>query len=312
MATWLLLFALFLVLYESGVLLWWHTAQERVRRQVVRNLASKINPEGMVRTTVLSETTSSPTRIAALFELLRFPNQFSRFHKASFMVLTLLAAAAGFILGTKFMGLLGIFAPLIGAFAVGSVPRLYRMRHRDKRLGDIEEQFPEALDFLSRSVRAGNAFSIALELLGGEAVDPLKSEIMKVTREIALGASLEDALQGLIARVPLLEIRMFVAAVLLQRETGGNLSEVLNKLANSVRDRLRLRGQVRASSGQGRLTAKVLTFMPVITMLTLKLVSPRYLDALTNDPIGPNLIGAAAVSQIIGYLVMQNMIRVEV
>ena len=135
---------------------------------------------------------------------------------------------------------------------------------------------------------------------------------MKITREMALGAGLEDALHGLIARVPLLEVRMFVAAVLLQRETGGNLSEVLSKLAISVRERLRLRGQVKAASGQGRLTAMVLTFLPLGTLLMLKLVSPAYINGLTNDPVGRNLLGAAIVSQILGYMVMQRMIKVEV
>jgi tight adherence protein B len=105
---------------------------------------------------------------------------------------------------------------------------------------------------------------------------------------------------------------MFVAAVLLQRETGGNLSEVLSKLALSVRERLRLRGQVKAASGQGRLTAMVLTFMPLATLVMLKLVSPVYLDNLLGDPLGRNLLGLAAVSQIIGYLVMRKMIKVEV
>lgn len=195
---------------------------------------------------------------------------------------------------------------------LGMVPKVYRSRNRDKRLAAMEEQFPDALDFLARSVRAGNAFSIALELLAGESAEPLKSEIVKITREMALGAGLEDALLGLVARIQLLEARMFVAAVLLQRETGGNLSEVLGKLANSVRERLRLRGQVKAASGQGRLTAKVLTFLPIVTFAMLKLLSPAYINGLIDDPLGRNLLGFAIALQIVGYLVMQFMIKVEV
>jgi tight adherence protein B len=129
---------------------------------------------------------------------------------------------------------------------------------------------------------------------------------------MALGAGLEDALLGLVARIQLLEARMFVAAVLLQRETGGNLSEVLGKLANSVRERLRLRGQVKAASGQGRLTAKVLTFLPIVTFAMLKLLSPAYINGLIDDPLGRNLLGFAIALQIVGYLVMQFMIKVEV
>jgi tight adherence protein B len=161
-------------------------------------------------------------------------------------------------------------------------------------------------------VRAGNAFSIALELYAAEAKEPLKSAFLKVTREMALGAGLEDALRGLIDRVPLFEVRFFVSAVLLQRETGGNLSEVLGKLAGAVRERARLQGQVKAASGQGRLTAKVLTVLPIAVVVLLKLISPSYLENLTNDPVGRNLLAAAVVSQTLGYLCMQKIARVEV
>jgi tight adherence protein B len=235
-----------------------------------------------------------------------------RFSKARFLLATLFGALVGYVAGTALSGFIGVFGPLIGAFAGGGLPRMYRTRHRDKRLGAIEEQFPDALDFLGRSVRAGNAFSIALELLAAEAQEPLKSEIVKITREMALGSSLQEALHGLIARVPLVESRMFVAAVLLQRETGGNLSEVLGKLAVSVRERLRLRGQIMAATGQGRMTAQVLTYMPVLTLVMLKLVSPEYVSNMTDSGIGRNLLGMALVGQIMGYLVMQRMIKVEV
>ena len=214
-----------------------------------------------------------------------------RFSKASSFLLTLLAAGLGFLVGTRFTGVLGILAPVIGAIMGTYLMRLYRARHRDKRLAAIEEQFPDALDFLGRSVRAGNAFSISLELLADEANEPVKSEIRKLTREMALGAGLEAALYGLVGRVPLLEVRMFVAAVLLQRETGGNLSEVLSKLAISVRERMRLAGHVKAVSGQGRLTAKVLTFLPIVTLLLLKVVSPTYVNALLERSSGPQSVG---------------------
>jgi tight adherence protein B len=315
MLRWFALFIIFLVLYGAAVLIWWQVENARQRQRIVRKLASNVNPERAVRTTVLIPRESKAKGVATFFRTGRTPSHaghVDRFSRGRFLILTLFAIVAGFLLGLKFTGILGFPAPLIGAFFVGSLPRIYRTQRRDKRLGAIEEQFPDSLDFLARSVRAGNAFSIALELLAEESSEPLKSEIVKVVREMALGASLEEALMGLIARIPLLEVRMFVAAVLLQRETGGNLSEVLTKLGMSVRERLRLRGQVKAASGQGRLTAKVLTFMPIATLLMLRLVSPEYLGALLNDPVGRNLLGLAAVSQILGYIVMQKMIKVEV
>jgi tight adherence protein B len=282
---------------------------------VVKSLASNVNPGGSVTTTVLIQKPGKVSGLAGMLKAGRSPasaGHIDRLSQGKFLLATVVLGAAGYMVGAKFTGTIGFLAPVIGAFAGAAIPRFYRAKHRDKRLSAIEEQFPDALDFLARSVRAGNAFSIALELLAGEAVEPLKSEIVKVTREMALGAGLEDALLGLIARIPLLEIRMFVAAVLLQRETGGNLSEVLGKLANSVRERLRLRGQVRAASGQGRLTAKVLTFMPVVTFIMLELLSPAYVDNLTGDVLGRNLLGAAIVLQILGYLVMQQMMKVDI
>jgi len=315
MLRWFAFFIIFLVLYGAAVLIWWNVENERQRQRIVRKLTSKVNPQGAVRTTVLIPRENKAKGLVTFLQSGRTPSHaghVDRFSRGRFVVVTMFGIVAGFLVGLKFTGIFGMPAPLIGAFALGSLPRFYRTQRRDKRLAAIEEQFPDALDFLARSVRAGNAFSIALELLAEEAGEPLKSEIVKAVREMALGSSLEEALMGLIARIPLLEVRMFVAAVLLQRETGGNLSEVLTKLAMSVRERLRLRGQVKATSGQGRFTAKVLTFMPIATLLMLKVVSPDYLGALINDPVGRNLLGLAAISQITGYIVMQKMIKVEV
>jgi tight adherence protein B len=208
--------------------------------------------------------------------------------------------------------LLGVAAPVIGAALLGAVPWLYRKRKQNKRLAEIEEQFPEALDFLGRSLRAGNAFSVGLELLALEVSGPLKIEVQRVTRELALGANLEDAFNGLMHRVELVEVRLFVSAVLLQKETGGNLNEILAKLSLSVRERLRLQGQVKAMSGQGRLTAAVLSVLPVILMIVLRIISPHYLDSLTGDAMGRNMLAGGTVSQMIGFIVMRKIITFEV
>jgi tight adherence protein B len=310
-----ILFLMFLVIYGAGVLIWWKLRSEKQRQQLVKNLSTKVNPEGTVRTTVLIEKPTRASGISSMFRTGRSASnsgKIDKLSKARFLMMTLGGIVCGFILGMNLTGFLGVLSPLIFAFVGGFIPRMYRSKNRDKRLGAIEEQFPDALDFLARSVKAGNAFSIALELLGSEASEPLKSEIVKMTREMALGANLEDALHGLISRIPLLEVRMFVAAVLLQRETGGNLSEVLFKLAVSVRERLRLRGHVKAASGQGRLTANVLSCMPLAIALMLQLVSPNYLHAMIDTDLGRNLLGGAVIFQMTGYLVMQKMIKIEI
>ena len=316
MLLWILLFTTFCTMFGAAAAVWWRVGAEKRRHRAVQSIASSVDPNKVaVTTTVLIEQPAKRGGLAGLFR--REPAAVDKggesvSSRGGLLILTLGMALAGFLLGTKLTGLIGPSAPFIAGIVAGALPKMYRNKHRNKRLAAMEEQFPEALDFLARSVRAGNAFSIGLELLAAEASEPLKSEILKLTREMALGAGLEDALHGLIARVPLFEVRFFVAAVLLQRETGGNLGEVLGKLAIAVRERLRLQGQVKASSGQARLTAMVLTCLPVATLIMLKLLSPEYLENMTNDSLGRNLLAAAVVSQILGYLVMQQLIKIEV
>jgi tight adherence protein B len=315
MLRWVSLFGIFTFIFGAAVFIWWQLENEKRRQRVLKNLASTVNLDTLaVSTTVLIEQPKAQSALASLFAGLT--SSAAAGHKASidfkFLLLTVAFACAGFVSGKRLESFIGLFAPWMTAVALGAMPKMYRSKQRNKHLAATEEQFPEALDFLARSVRAGNAFSIALELYAAEAKEPLKSAFLKVTREMALGAGLEDALRGLIDRVPLFEVRFFVSAVLLQRETGGNLSEVLSKLALAVRERARLQGQVKAASGQGRLTAKVLTVLPIATIVMLKMISPAYLEGLTNDPVGRNLLAAAVVSQTLGYLCMQKIAKVEV
>ena len=309
MRLWLVLFLSLTPMFAAAVFVWWRVQTELRKQRAVRSIALTIVPRDIPPPTTL--LIKRPTPRGALASLFRREGGFVS-GKAGFVILTLGMAVVGMTIGTRFTGVIGPSAIVICGLAGGSIPRIYRAKQRNKRMLAIEEQFPDALDFVSRSVRAGNAFSISLELLAGEAAEPLKSEILKLTREVALGSGLEDALRGLVERVPLFEVRFFVAAVLLQRETGGNLAEVLGKLAIAVRERLRLRGQVKAASGQGRLTAAVLTCLPVATVVMLKILSPAYMDAMTNDPLGRSLLAGAVVSQILGYLVIQRIIRIEV
>ena len=315
MLRWFILFGIFIVIFGAAIFIWWQLEYEKRRTRVLKSLATNVNSDTpAVSTTVLIEKPKAQNAWTSLFAGLTSTGPAG--HKAAidpkFLLLTVAFACIGFVLGKRLEDVIGPLAPWMATVALGAMPKMYRSRQRNKLLAATEEQFPEALDFLARSVRAGNAFSIALELYAAEAKEPLKSAFLKATREMALGAGLEDALRGLIERVPLFEVRFFVSAVLLQRETGGNLSEVLGKLAGAVRERARLQGQVKAASGQGRLTAKVLTVLPIAVVVMLKMISPSYLENLTNDPVGRNLLAAAVVSQTLGYLCMQKIARVEV
>ena len=167
----------------------------------------------------------------------------------------LVLALVGALLGARFPVLISRTLSIIGgAVVAGFLPYLYVLNTRRKRMAAFEEQFPEALDFLARAMRAGHAFTISLEMLADESHPPLSPEFRKVFNEHNLGLPIETALTNLVTRVPLLDVRFFVSAVLLQRETGGNLAEVLTKLAYIIRERFKLRGQVRAASAHVRIT----------------------------------------------------------
>ena len=194
----------------------------------------------------------------------------------------------------------------------GSIPYLVVRSKRKKRLNTLEEQFPESLDFLARSMRAGHAFSISLEMLGEEMADPLGQEYRALFNEQNLGAPIDVALRNFTMRVPLLDVRFFSSSVLLQKQTGGNLSEILSRLAYVIRERFRLKGQVKAASAHGRLTATILTLLPVATMLCLLFVAPGYLQGMADDPDGKYLIGGAIVAQVLGNFFIKKIINIKV
>ena len=224
-----------------------------------------------------------------------------------------LAAVPGLGLGSLLPFLVNGPTTAIGLGIVGAAaPYLFVRQKRKKRLEKFEEQFPEALDFLSRSMRAGHAFTISLEMLGEELADPLGQEFRALFNEQNLGAPLDLALRNFTERVPLLDARFFTSSVLLQRQTGGNLSEILTRLSYVIRERFRLKGQVKAASAHGRLTATILTVLPVATMLGLLVVAPGYLQSMAEDPDGKWMIGGAIFAQILGNFFIKKIINIKV
>lgn len=202
------------------------------------------------------------------------------------------------------MGLLGV--------AGAMVPFLVVEFTRAKRMRAFEEQLPESLDFIARAIRAGHAFSVSLEMLASESPEPMRSEFRQVFNEVNLGSSLDNALKGLAARIPIIDVRFFVSAVLLQRETGGNLGEVLNKLSYTIRDRFRLKGQIRALTAHGRITATVLSALPAFLALLLSITSPEYLKVFAVDPVGRLLAIGAILGQILAYIIIRKMVNIRV
>jgi tight adherence protein B len=224
-----------------------------------------------------------------------------------------LAMIPGFGIGAIEPFLLnGPVTALVLAGIFGSAPYLYVKKKRKKRLDTLEEQFPESLDFMARSMRAGHAFSISLEMLGEEMPDPLGQEFRTLFNEQNLGAPLDVALRNFTERVPLLDVRFFTSSVLLQKQTGGNLAEILGRLAYVIRERFRLKGAVKAASAHGRMTATILTLLPVGTMGCLLVVAPGYLQGMAADETGKELIGAAIVAQLLGNFFIKKIINIKV
>jgi tight adherence protein B len=188
-------------------------------------------------------------------------------------------------------------------------PLLYK---RSKRLREFEKQLPDALDFLARAMRAGHAFSVSLKVMADESPDPLGQEFRRLCTEFNLGAPLPTVLEALLARVPLIDLQFFAAAVTLQRQTGGNISEMMLRLAQVMRDRASLKGKVKAASAHGRLTGTVLTAMPICIALFLSITSPQYLGLLLKDPMGKYLIFGVLAGQIAGYLTIRKIVSFEV
>lgn len=202
-------------------------------------------------------------------------------------------------------------AGLVGIFA-GMVPLSIVVLKRRRRLRAFEEHFPEALDLLGRAVRAGHAFTTGLEMIATESAEPVAGEFRATFEEQNFGLPLRDALLNMTERIPLVDVRFFVTALLIQKETGGNLAEILDGLARVIRDRFRIYREVKTRTAQGRLTAGILISLPLAVMLALTLINPIYMRVLFVDPVGPTVLAIAATMQIIGSLLLWKIIHFEV
>jgi tight adherence protein B len=199
-------------------------------------------------------------------------------------------------------------ALVIGAF----IPYAVVSYRRQKRFEKIEELFPEAIDTVARAVRAGHAFTTALEMISSEVSEPLAGEFRKLYEEQKFGMPVRDALMNLTERVPLVDVKFFVTAVMLQRETGGNLAEILDNLSYVIRERFKIQRQVRVHTAQGRLTMALLMAMPPAVVAILAVFSPEFVRPLFYDPIGHTLLVVSLVLQTIGYFVIRRIIKIQV
>lgn len=219
------------------------------------------------------------------------------------------------VAGCMLMTLLAHQSILLGAalgIALAALPLLYIRYRRSRRLTRIEQQLPEALDLVTRALRSGHAFSSGLQMIGDEMAEPIASEFRIVHDEINFGVSMQQALTNLSERIPITDLRYFVVAVLIQRDSGGNLTEVLGNLSRLIRERLKLLSKVKVLSSEGRLSAWILGLMPFALGAAMNLLNPDFMAPLWHDPIGVAIIKYMLILMVLGVLVIRKIIRIRV
>jgi tight adherence protein B len=227
--------------------------------------------------------------------------------------LLLLCVLSGTVLGAIVFFWSGFpQASWLGVIFGAIIPYTYVSYRRSKRFQEFETLFPHAIDQVARAVRAGHAFTTALELIANDTAEPVASEFRKLFEEQKFGLPVRDALMNLAERVPLVDVKFFVTAVMLQRETGGNLAEILDNLSYVIRERFKIMRQVRVYTAQGRLTMLLLMALPPIIVVTMKVLNPSFIEPLFADPMGHVLVVAGITLQTIGYFVIRRVIQIHV
>jgi len=283
------------------------TVQKAAEREPDAELAL-LRDEQLSRIPVFDSLLRRSARVSAIQDSLLQAGM--KYRAGNFLVLCL---ACGGLAG--FASLVWSRNPAIAgaALIIGSfLPYAFVSYRKQKRFEKIEALFPEAIDTLARAVRAGHAFTTALEMISNETTEPLAGEFRQLFEEQKFGMPVRDALMNLTERVPLVDVKFFVTAVMLQRETGGNLAEILDNLSYVIRERFKIQRQVRVHTAQGRLTMLLLMGMPPTVVAVLSVFSPDYVFPLFHDAIGHALLVVSIALQTIGYFVIRKVIRIQV
>jgi len=212
--------------------------------------------------------------------------------------------------------IVGRFLPFFLAAAAGivacAIPVGVVAWKRRARLNLFEERFPDALDTLGRAVRAGHAFTSAMQMVAQESLEPVKEEFSITYEEQNYGIPVQDALEHFAERVPSFDVRFLVTALIVQKESGGNLAEILDQLARVIRERFRIQRDVRTKTAMGRLTAGILILLPLAMLAMMEVVNPEYESVLFHDIYGPMILGSAFLLQLVGGLILWRIVTIEV
>ncbi len=295
-----------------------HPDRPNIRKRL-KTISSKageaaITDSDIVRNTTLSgipllnQILRSVMGIDRLYRLVQQTN--TRFSVGVFILLAIVLAVAGFV-GAFYWAGGGIIAAIIAGL-FGTIPFFYLYVKKHKRMAKFQSQLPEALDMIARSMRAGHAFSTGMRLAADEFGDPLGPEFSYALDEVNFGVSVGDALTNLVDRVDCPDLNFFVVSVILQRETGGNLAEIMEKIAHLIRERFKLLDRIQTLSAEGKLSAVILSCIPIFVAGILFFMNREYISLLWTDPLGKKMVGFVVILMCFGFIVMRKIIKIKV
>ncbi len=301
----------------------WEVLRDRFRRRAVAKQIelltadSLLNDQGARTVFRGSTTTMAPwlEPIAARVPQLRDIDILIEQAALPWSSQTILILAAGFGLAGGLGSMLafgGLVALILGAAFGAVLPYLHLRRKRDQRMRAFEEALPEAIDLLGRALRAGHPLSSGLKMVADETTEPIAGEFRRVFEEQRFGLGMEESLLGMADRIPLVDVRIFVTAVLIQREVGGNLAEILDKLSYVIRQRFSIMRQLRTFTAQGRMSGYILGGLPIMLGLVLFVINREDMVAFATHPLGRTLMMTAVFLQIVGYIVISRIVKIEV
>ena len=306
----LLVFAFFVILVVG---IWWISQADRTVRERLRKGGARA---GGVE--ILRPEQDLKRGMAGMFRETGLPQRLARLateagYKTTASDLTLVTIACAGVGGAAaWLRTGGLFWGVATAAATGCLPAIFLLYKRARRITRFQTQFPDTLDMITRAIRAGNALSSAINLVGQEMPDPVGQEFRQVDDEIRLGTEPGEALAGLETRMPTEDVRFFCTAIRIQRSAGGNLAEILERLAEVIRERFKILSYARVLSSQHKWSAVCVGLSPVIFGMMFQLLRPGYFDVMLKDPIGPYMIGMGLVMEAIGFFVIWRIAQIKV
>jgi tight adherence protein B len=284
--------------------------QERLRK--LEGLESTFNAHTLLKKVTLEKSVldKSFDKLRLISNLQTLINRADlKWKMSTFLAVAAVSALAGFVVGMVKWGLLG---GVVGGGLGALIPYKLLVRRGQKRLQRFEQQLPDALDLLARGLKAGHAFPSGLQQVAKEMPDPLGKEFALVYSEFSHGLDMSSALRGLGQRINLRDLDFFTTAVLIQRETGGNLTDILEKISGLIRARFQLRNQIKALTAEGRLSGLILVLLPLALGAVMLFINPKYESVLFEHPKGQVMLGVAAVFQLLGIIAIRKIVNIKV